>query len=343
MTVNISDPRMINEDDFPSSGSAKDQLYFLLNYAVLAPSNRNVQPWLFRLNDYSVDIVFDQTRALSIVDPNNRELVISCGAAIGNLERAAKYFGYQATVQLASKEQSLDLLASISLRKSSMPSSDDVAIFKAIKQRRTNRSPFSNGEIPLDALNECVRAAVIYDVEFAHFSNKEHKSSIAELVALADRLQFSQPWFRTELASWMHSKHRSSKDGISARRYGIPDILTPIAGFIIQTFNIGKRVAYRNKQKIELGSPVLGILASQGDSQADWLNSGRALARILLTLTCHGLSAAYLNQAIETPSLRRRLRKRSTTLPYPQIMLRIGRADQPPPSVRRCVDDCLIK
>lgn len=342
MTVNILDPRMINKDEFPSNGSPKEQLYFLLNYAVLAPSNRNVQPWLFRLNDCSVDIIFDRTRALSIVDPNNRELVISCGAAIGNLELAARYFGFQTNVEFAAKEQPTDLLATVSLTKSAAPSPHDVAIFDAIKQRRTNRSPFSNEKIPKNVLNKCTHAAATYDVEFAHFNDQEQKSSIAELVALADRLQFSQPWFRSELASWMHSKRRASKDGMSARRFGIPDILTPIVGFIVRTFNIGKQVAQRNKQKIELGSPVLGILASQGDNQADWLNTGRALTHVLLTLTCYGLNAAYLNQAIETPSLRRRLHKLSTTLPYPQIMLRIGQAEQPPPSVRRCVDDCLL-
>ncbi len=37
----------INEADFPRFGSPQDQLRFLLGYAVLAPSARNTQPWLW--------------------------------------------------------------------------------------------------------------------------------------------------------------------------------------------------------------------------------------------------------------------------------------------------------
>ena len=36
-------------DDFPVSGSDDDKLRFLLNYAVMAPSNHNSQPWMFRI------------------------------------------------------------------------------------------------------------------------------------------------------------------------------------------------------------------------------------------------------------------------------------------------------
>jgi hypothetical protein len=343
MSQILLDPRTINANQFPFAGSCRDQLYFLLNYAVLAPSSHNSQPWAFRLNDTSVDIFLDLRRALSIVDPDNREIIISCGAAIGTLVLSAKFFGYQANVKFAPTTIHLGLLASISLTKSQQPTSADKAIFAAIKKRQTNRKPFDDIHISPQILNDCVEAAKFHGIEFVHFIDDKHKLFIAELAQLADRKQFSQPWFRSELASWMHSKYNHNKDGMSAHRFGIPDILTPLASFIVRTCNIGKKVARSNRAKIQSGSPALGVLASQSDSPHDWLNTGHALAHVLLILTRYGLTAAYINQVIEIPTLRRRLQKYSTALAYPQILLRAGQASSSlPKSVRRSVDDCLM-
>ena len=42
----LVDPWQIKAVDFPAKGTGADKLSFLLNYAVLAPSILNVQPWL---------------------------------------------------------------------------------------------------------------------------------------------------------------------------------------------------------------------------------------------------------------------------------------------------------
>ena len=336
------DPRKVNSGDFPSAGTVKAQLHFLLNYAVLAPSGNNAQPWLFRLTEEGLELVFNRSRALSIVDPDNREMIISCGAALGNLEVAARYFGYQANIQLGSFLGNSDSLAKVTLSKGSLPRAHDISLFKAIGVRQTNRSPFTSEKISEDLLIQCIELAAAYTVEFSYGSDEKTKSEIAKLTMFADKHQFSKPWFRVELASWMHSNKTAGKDGMSAYRFGLPDVFTPIASFMIRTFNIGNRVAQINKRKIEAGSPILGVFATQSDQQNDWVNTGRALAHVLLVLTSVGFSASYLNQSIEIDSFRKRLRKEFNTLAYPQIMLRIGRADQAEFSVRRLVDDCLI-
>jgi len=342
MKANLLDPRKVSSDDFPSGGTAKAQLHFLLNYAVLAPSGHNAQPWLFRLTDEGVELVFNRSRALSIVDPDNREMLISCGAALGNLEVAARYFGYQANIQLGSFQENPDSLARVTLRKATLPKANDIALFEAITQRQTNRSPFTSEILSEEILSQCVEAVAAYAVEFSYCSDEKTKSEIAKLTMLADKHQYSKPWFRVELASWMHSNKTDGKDGMSAYRYGLPDFFTPIASFMIRTFNLGNRVALSNKRKIEAGSPVLGVFATQSDQQNDWVNTGRALAHVLLVLTSVGFSASYLNQSIEIDLFRRRLRREFDALAYPQLMLRIGRADTAGFSVRRSVDDCLI-
>jgi len=342
MKLKTLDPRKVSSDDFPSGGTAKSQLHFLLNYAVLAASGHNAQPWLFRLSDEGLELVFDRSRALSIVDPDNREMIISCGAALGNLEVAARYFGYKANIQLGSLLGNPDSLAKVTLSKGTLPTRNDIALFKVITLRQTNRSPFTSEKLSEDALSQCVEAAAGCAVEFSYRSDEKTKSDIAKLTMSADKSQFSSPWYRVELSSWMHSNRGDGKDGMSAYRFGLPDFFTPIAGFLIRTFNLGNRVAQNNKSRIEAGSPVLGVFATEADQQNDWVNTGRALAQVLLILTSVGFSASYLNQSIEIDSLRRLVHKEFNALAYPQIMLRIGRANTAAFSVRRSVDDCLI-
>ena len=71
-----SDPWKVSERDFPATGPIEAQLRFLLNYAILAPSKHNTQPWLFHVDQKSVELYADRTRVLSLVDANGRELII---------------------------------------------------------------------------------------------------------------------------------------------------------------------------------------------------------------------------------------------------------------------------
>jgi nitroreductase len=70
----------IAENQFPKEGTRNEQLKFLLNYAILAPSSHNTQPWLFKIvDDNMIELYADRTLALAVVDPEDRALTISCG------------------------------------------------------------------------------------------------------------------------------------------------------------------------------------------------------------------------------------------------------------------------
>jgi nitroreductase len=143
-TDSDSRSRSIEAADYPTAGEAADQLRFLLRYAVLAPSGHNTQPWLFKVMDNEVDIRTDRSRALPIVDPYHRELVISCGAALHHLRLAIKHFGHGEETRLLPDPADPDLLAVIRL----VPATEagveggDEAMFEAITRRRSNRRAY---------------------------------------------------------------------------------------------------------------------------------------------------------------------------------------------------------
>ena len=54
------DPRSVAAGaDFPASGTLTEKLQFLLNFAVLAPSIHNTQPWFFRVEGDTVELYAD--------------------------------------------------------------------------------------------------------------------------------------------------------------------------------------------------------------------------------------------------------------------------------------------
>src|SRR3989344_5304350 len=89
----MNDPRYVHKEDFFSLQKPKEKIKFLLNYAILAPSTHNSQPWLFKIDNSSCKIFYDPRKAIKEADPVERDLYISFGCLIENLVIAAKYFG----------------------------------------------------------------------------------------------------------------------------------------------------------------------------------------------------------------------------------------------------------
>ena len=95
---NLDNPWGIGAADFPEEGTPREQLTFLVRWAVLAPSSHNSQPWRFSIRDEEIWIFADKSKWLKVADADERELHISLGCALENLQIAAQYFGYAPTV-----------------------------------------------------------------------------------------------------------------------------------------------------------------------------------------------------------------------------------------------------
>lgn len=330
------------ENEFPTGAADADRLRFLVNYAVLAPSGHNTQPWLFRIGDHGLDLIADRTRALPVVDPHDRALTISCGAALETLVVAARRFGYLLAVEVFPRADP-DLLATVKLVAGAKPGENDLALFEAISRRRSTRTKYDNRVLPAQLRQVCRELADAHGIELTIVEEKSHRTDIAELVAEGDCAQFGDPAFRRELAAWVHSRRAVTRDGMSGESFGMPDVLSSVGALVIRTFDIGNGVAAGDRDKIVDGSPLLAVFSSTGDEPRDWLATGRSLAAVLLTLTASGATAAFLNQPVEVPELRPRLKAAAETDGIPQLLMRFGYGKKLEPSVRRPTDDVLIE
>ena len=338
-TVASTDPWSVSEADFPADAPDREQLRHLVRYAVLAPSAHNTQPWRFRVTEAGIELHADRSRALPVGDPDGRELTISCGAALFLLRVAMRRFGHMDRVHLLPDPRKPDLLALVSRGDEVRASREVLMLFRAIRERRTHRPAFDGRELCAPDL-AALREAAEDEGGWMRPLADPLRTEVAELVETADRLQFADGAFRRELASWIRSSARGVEDGIPAHALGIPDLLAPLGPALMGRLNLGGMRGGSDRRAAET-APLLAVLGTEGDRRNDWLNAGQALARVLLAGRSRGLSAAFLNQPVQVPRLRARLREMLGREGWPQLILRMGYGQALRPTPRRGVDEVL--
>jgi nitroreductase len=334
-------PWHISEAQFPQQGTPSEQLKFLLQYAVLAPSGHNTQPWLFKIENESVELYADRTRSLPVVDPQDRALIISCGAALFNLRVAMWHFGYTDITKVFPDQGNPDFLARVQFGDRYYATAEDNALFDAISKRHTHRQAFSAQPLPHDLLEKLQVAAIAEQAWLELIQTQETRSAIANLVAEGDRRQMADPHFRRELATWIHSNRSQCPDGMPGYAHGFGDWMSYAGAWVIQHFDLGNTQAKKDEQ-LAVQPPLLAVLGTKFDTPEDWLAAGQALTRVLLCARADGVWSAFMNQPIEVTELRPQLGQLLEQSGYPQLLLRFGFGADVKPTPRRSVDEVLV-
>ncbi len=311
----------LSRDTFPVWAGAADRIRFFLGYAVMAPSRHNTQPWIFEIEGEEVRLYADRTRALPVCDPDGRELVRACGAALQNLRLAAGHFGYTTSLEIVTRPAD-DLLARLRLEERHAATPRVEELFAAIPRRRTNRLPFETREPPTGLVAALCREAGEEGASLRPVEDAE-RVAVAELIAEGDRLQWGSARFRGEVAEWTRVNATRRSDGMPGYSSGMGDAASLLHPLFLRLADPGPAEANRDRRRA-LGSPVLLALSTPGDESRDWLAAGGALERILLAAAASGLQASYFNQPIESADLRARLREVLGEIGHPQVMLRLG-------------------
>jgi nitroreductase len=329
-----STPWTIAAADFPRTEPLEAQLRFCVAYALLAPSSHNTQPWQFALGDHVIDLYADRTRALPVMDPDDRELLMSCGAALYNLCLAIRHFGYTDTVTLFPVPDRPDLLARIQVATPGEATYEENDLFWAIVKRRTNRQAYSKQPVPPLVVKKLQTIAHAEGAWLHVIEGEERRHAVADLIAEADRRQWADKGFRRELATWLHPERHRGGDGIPGYAFGGSEIVAYVGPVLLRTFDWGRGQAAKDRQLAE-GSPLLVVLGTEEDTPAAWLAAGQASERVLLQACTAGLSVSYLNQPIEVAELRPRLGDLVGEGDFPQLLLRVGYGPEVAPTPRR--------
>jgi hypothetical protein len=280
-----------DDDGFHSIVSRRKQIEFMLQYAVLAPSGHNRQAWSFHITDAGVDVLPDPGRRLPVIDPDDRELTMSLGAAIANLRVAAAHFGFESTVvyPAAKGASEPDVVAAVEIRETATPDPLLERMFDAIRRRHTNRSPFDGEGIEPAALTALIDVVERYPETF-HIVYRHDTQHTADLIAFAEGLLMNDTSYRDELTA-----------------------CAP-AGAAAETSNGNRALA--------MSAAALLIVTSAADS-ISLLRAGEALEYLLLTITDSGLQYSFLNAPVHRADLRDRVEMLAGAVGA-QLILRIG-------------------
>jgi hypothetical protein len=313
-----------------------EQLRHVVQAAGLAPSVHNTQPWRFEARPDGLALYADPSRQLGVLDPDGRQLHLSCGAALFHARIAARALGFDVRVRLLTDPSRPEHLADLTLVPGRQATPDEVRLATAILHRHTHRGPFDDRPVPtavLDRLRLDVEAeGAVIDVVV----KADDLIALEVLLSRADAQLEHEPEYREELAQWVHTGPLQA-DGIPV------EALETASGSPVRQRDFTLTQPDRlDGSSPRVDHPSIVVLATVDDSQTSWLKAGQALAALLLRAADHGVQAQPLGQVTDVLAYRLGLRSALGMLALPQLVLRMGYAAHSPVTPRRTVEDVLV-
>jgi hypothetical protein len=331
-----------------------DEVGTVLSLAARAPSLHNSQPWLFRAREDCIELLADPHRMLRRVDPDGRELIISCGAALFGLRLGLRRIGRLPAVDLLPDSAQPWLVARVWPAGHAARTRVEADLIAAVPHRHTHRGPFSPGEVPDRLLAAMVTDAAAEGSELLLISDRTVIARLDRLVRGAAAQQRSDPEMTAELARWVRLPHSQARDGVpaTARLTGRASMTHPGAALDSAARQwVGHRQQQATRASLRLAGRDFGppgtehagghppsataVLLTAGDTPADWLRAGQALDRLLLRAAARWVFAELQSQPLESRQHRSAVRALLGGQGYPQMVMQFGRANTAVATPRR--------
>ncbi|MFN8485598.1 MAG: hypothetical protein U0768_21355 [Anaerolineae bacterium] len=317
--------------------SLSAQTIELVRYATLAPNGHNTQPWKFAVQDDAIEIHPDYSRALTVVDPDHRELWISLGCALENLLVAARARGFAAEVTYPNAQDFIRVALT-----PDTPQND--LLFEAIPLRQNTRSEY-DGQLIRTADLDQVQALPLESGVSSHFvTSPDQLEMVLEYVNQGNLSQYANQAFLDELIHWLRFNKKeamSTLDGLYSRCSGNPEV----PRWLGQTFVAGtkpQQQADTDAGKLRRSSAAV-VIASETDDKTAWVRTGQVYERLALKTTSLNIKSAFLNQPIEVKEIRSQFQSAIGLGSFmPQLLVRLGYAVLMPRSLRRPVEQVLV-
>lgn len=312
----------------------------LVELACRAPSVHNSQPWRWRYADGYLDILTDRSRLLETIDPTGRQMVISCGAALDHLDRAAVTFRWTTEVDALPVPCSPEHLARVRFVHGAHPQSHEFDLLTAINRRRSDRRPFE--PVPVEPLvSEHMRqAAARYDTQITVLS-PEARETLAEASRLSAGIRKYDATYQAELRWW--AGHSFAAGGIPPNALARRSESSNVA--LGRQFPEPHGVGSRAERATSVDESTVVLLSTKSDRRIDWLRCGQALSSILLEATADGLATCPLTHLTEQSGSRALVKSLAPESGVPQVLIRIGAAspagEVPKPTPRRPMSSVL--
>lgn len=314
----------------------------MVENGIKAPSGHNTQPWKFKINKDNIEVYPNLEKELPVVDKNHRELFISLGCAVENICLTANELGYNYNVKIIEQE-SLTFIK-IELKKGA---STKNSLFQQINKRQTNRSIYNQKIISTDTINKLKSLNIKHPVAIHFYKNGEKDFfTLADFIYQGNQTLFSNDNFRNELLDWIRFNKKDvqkNRDGLAYNVLGSLALPKWLGRPIVKTFLKPKSQNKKEKEKLQSSSHLV-LITTQENTPKNWILAGQELERFLLQCTELGIAVAFSNQPCEVEQIANKLKtKIAINDHFPMLLMRIGYAKPMPYSVRKPLENVIIR
>lgn len=332
-------------NNFPEDSALRDKIKFLLNFAVLAPSTHNIQPWLFKISDGGCELYLDHGLDLPQADPLGRDAYIALGFCWENLVIAAKYFGLFGEEKLIfgdSDNNQHQLVAVLDINPNGVRQPDLESLVMATNQRSNVRGKFHARVVDSKIINNLRSAVNDFGLEINLVTDKEKINQLAALTQRGMRLAHAQKKFRSEMSHWIISNLSSRCSGMPAYSMNIPTLPSLFAPAVLKMFDCSAVMGKLNRMSVG-SSPLIVAISAAENTPTNWFNTGRLAQRMILPAVAAGLKHSIYLASVEMPPLPEEVKKVLSSSYIPQFLFCLGYMNRHPKLTQRhSVDDKLL-
>jgi nitroreductase len=323
-------------------GNPADVARALVGAAVLAPSLWNTQPWRFEAEGNRVRIVSDVQRWMQSLDPEQKNLHLSLGCALENLLIATRAYGLRTSVSYLPHDGLGNVAAEVTWMPGDAPR--DRQLFDAIPSRRTNRQDYDGRGIFLQNRAR-LTAQVADDTRLHWLDDHDRLDDLSDTVRDVVHDRVLDPRAQAERFRWMRpgdDDARKRGDGVTVDELEFGGLAHWLAGRYFNPrsmfLRFGAEHAAKQARSQVRSAGALALITTARPGKAQWLASGQAYERLALTATALGIAQQPMSEPLETEAGRNAvLQAFGVSGEQPLMLVRLGHARNPQPSVRRAV------